>query len=271
MRNKVISCVICVLVFVTILVIEVPKDVSAQVKEEWVARYDGPTNKIDSAMAIAVDLIGNVYITGSTDWTLYNFSTGDIATIKYDPSGNELWMARYDGPAHSEDRASAITLDSIGNVYVTGSSRESLDHPRNDYVTIKYSSLGNELWVARYNGTGYFDDSDDQALAIAVDLQGNVYITGKSREYHNDFATIKYDSSGNELWVARYNSPGNHNDVANEIALDSMGNVYVTGFSDSEDSDYDYMTIAYDTDGNKLWMAKYDGPVNGKDVSNAIA
>ncbi|UCG70943.1 MAG: SBBP repeat-containing protein, partial [Thermoplasmata archaeon] len=200
-----------------------------------------------------------------------NFSTSDIATIKYDPSGNELWMARYDGPAHLEDVALAITLDSIGNVYVTGDSWDPMDiwpfYPMSDYVTIKYDPFGNELWAARYNGPGYSSDSPN---AIAVDLLGNVYVTGSSYEYLDDFATIKYDPSGNELWVARYNSPGNHNDHAKEIALDSMGNVYVTGYTDSEGSDYDYMTIAYDTDGNELWTAKYDGPVNGRDYSNAI-
>ncbi len=45
---------------------------------------------------------------------------------------------------------------------------------------------------------------------------------------NNDYATIKYDTDGNELWVARYNGPLNASDLAYSIALDSEGNVYPT-------------------------------------------
>ncbi len=86
---------------------------------DWVARYNGPGNGTDQPRAIAVDTVGNVYVAGNSAGTT---SGNDYATIKYDASGNELWVRRYDGPAGTDDIASDITVDIQGNVYVTGSS-----------------------------------------------------------------------------------------------------------------------------------------------------
>jgi hypothetical protein len=68
---------------------------------------------------MAVDTSGNVHVTGESlgSSTLY-----DYVTIAYDTNGDQLWLARYDGPADSSDSAGAIALDAFGNVYVTGYS-----------------------------------------------------------------------------------------------------------------------------------------------------
>jgi hypothetical protein len=175
----------------------------------------------------------------------------------------EEWVARYNGPANSSDLGFAMAVDSSGNVYVTGSSDGS--GTGRDYATIKYDSSGNQLWAARYNGTG---NSSDSARAIAVDSSGNVYVTGQSHGVGNvdDYATVKYDgNNGNELWVARYDGPENDDDWGEAIALDSSGNVYVTGGSYSSGTDADYATVKYDTNGNELWVARYNGPANSSD------
>ena len=113
----------------------------------------------------------------------------DYATIKYDSAGQQQWVARYNGPANGADSAEAIAVDSSGNVYVTGESAGQ--GTRNDFATVKYNSTGQEQWVARYNGPG---NGDDQANAIAVDVSGNVYVTGQSFDPNNgdDYVTIKY-------------------------------------------------------------------------------
>jgi uncharacterized delta-60 repeat protein len=221
---------------------------------EWAARYNGPANSRDSPSAMVVDASGNIYVTGSS----YGDGTDvDYATVKYDSSGNQLWIARYNGPGNCADRAKAIAVDPEGNVYVTGQSYA--DDTASDYATVKYDSSGNELWVARYNGPlNLFD----YAEAIAMDAEGNVYVTGRAKfnkAHSYDYATIKYDSSGNELWVASYNGPMNLGDEAMAMAVDAEGNVHVTGWSNGGSTDIDYATVKYDSSGNELWVARYDG------------
>ena len=233
--------------------------------ELWVARYNGPTGGYDYPIAMAIDSSDNVYVTGLS----YDFDTGDdYCTVAYDSLGNELWIARYDGTGGSHDHVRAATTDSIGNIYVTGESRGN--GTWEDCTTVAYDSNGNELWVARYDGpvSGY-----DYGTDIAVDSDGYIYVTGYSEGVANyDTITLKYDSMGNELWVAKYNSPGDFSDKAFAMALDPSGNVYITGQSVGINiTDCDYISVAYDSDGNELWVARYDAPSNYIDYAYDIA
>ena len=233
--------------------------------ELWVTRYDGPDHGTDLAWAIALDAASNVYVAGES---FGSNSDQDYATIKYDSHGNQLWVARYDGPTHGYDTARAIALDDAGSVYVTGySERVGSGY---DYATVKYDNCGNEVWVARYNSGS--PNAYDYAAKIAVDLDGNAYVTGhSSRGGFSDYATIKYDTNGNQLWVARYSGPSNQQNGATAVAADTKGNVYVTGYSIGIGTGYDYATIKYDPDGNELWVARYDGPTHGFDYAYAMA
>ena len=232
--------------------------------QPWVARYDGPASLDDETSAMEVDSGGNVYITGMSNGVGTN---EDYATIKYDSSGNQLWVARYDGPASGVDQAKAIEVDSGGNVYITGMSNGV--GTNEDYATIKYDGSGNELWAARYDGPV---SGVDQARSIEVDSGGNVYVTGWSDGGGTsfDYATIKYDSSGNQVWVARYDGPANSNDIAKAIEVDGGSNVYVTGESVGTGAGLDYATIKYDSSGNQLWVARYDGPASLDDEASAM-
>ncbi|MEO0134345.1 MAG: SBBP repeat-containing protein, partial [candidate division WOR-3 bacterium] len=230
----------------------------------WVRRYNGLGNGNDGASAIAIDNNGNVYVTG---YSYDSLTMTDYTTIKYDKDGNELWVRKYDGPASGYDYACKIVTDDSGNIFVTG----IIANPYLcDYCTIKYDKNGNELWVRMYNGSKL---SNDIATAIAVDYEGNVYVTGYSWEwltYQADYVTIKYDKDGNELWIRRYDGPDNYFDNAHAISVDKEGNVYVTGFSFASGTFDDFTTIKYDKDGNELWVRRYNGPTNRIDRANAI-
>ncbi|MCX7785102.1 MAG: SBBP repeat-containing protein, partial [candidate division WOR-3 bacterium] len=237
----------------------------SQVDNIWVRRYNGPENSEDVAKSIIVDNAGNVYVTG---YSFYSNTGYDYLTIKYNSMGQIQWSQRYNGPASSYDRAWAIALDNAGNVYVTGHSEGAGTNW--DYATIKCNSAGQVQWVKRYNGP---DNYFDVASAIAVDGQGNVYVTGTSWQYGTsyDYVTIKYNSNGVQQWVQRYNGTGNGDDAAYAIAVDNFGNVYVTGEAYYPNSDFDYATIKYDSLGNLQWLRTYNGSGNYFDGATAIA
>ncbi len=226
-----------------------------QVTEEWVSRYDGLGGSVDYAHAVVVDGAGNVYVTGGSIGITYF----DYATLKYNASGVQQWVARYDGPGHGGDEANAIVVDGQGNVYVTGWSNPIQFGANYDYATIKYNSAGVQQWVARYNGP---DNQQDRALSLALDGQGNVYVTGESYSTATtyDYVTVKYDPAGVQQWVRTYSGPpGSVSfDQASSIALDGQGNVYVTGQSTGVGTGIDYATIKYDASGTEQWVRRYD-------------
>ena len=229
---------------------------------EWINRYNGPGNDDDISNAILLDSVGNVYVTGSSFGSGSGF---DIATIKYSPSGEELWVSRYTNSGNHRDAAYAIAIDDSNNLYVTG---ESYNLNR-DYVTIKYNSQGIQQWIRFYNPGNY----NDIAYSIAVDDSSNIYITGESLRdtiTFKDFATIKYNSNGTQIWSARYNGSFNGDDFANSIGVDSLGNVYVSGSIEDQFHYGDYATIKYNNSGMLEWVRTYSGTANFLDISKAM-
>jgi uncharacterized delta-60 repeat protein len=235
----------------------------------WDAQYDDRRNGNDEVRAITIDSSGFIYITGRSEDSLSKNAPKhyDYYTIKYDPNtGKVVWAQRYDSGLveNAVDEATAIAVDASGNVYVTGRSQGS--GTGFDYATIKYNSGGIQQWVKRYNnGNGI-----DEAAAIVLDAAGNVYVTGRSQGATGfDYATIKYDSSGNLLRVHRYDN-SNLADEASAIAVDASGNVYVTGRSQGSGTGFDYATVKYDSGGKQLWVQRYDY-ASGNDEAAAIA
>jgi hypothetical protein len=235
----------------------------------WFRIYDGPAGGNDSFNALVVGNSGNVFVTGGSDGA---GTDRDALTIKYDVNGVELWAERYNGPADGYDTARDITMDGLGNVFITGESAGVGTSA--DSITIKYDPNGDEVWVARYNCPENNGDGTDD---IAIDDSGNIFVGGATDANYAggatgiDYLVIKYDSEGNEVWVASYNGPADALDIPVEMGIDGAGSVYISGTStDKFETYYNYLTVKYGPDSNEpIWVARFDGP-NRSDNAEAM-
>ncbi|MFC1535712.1 SBBP repeat-containing protein, partial [Candidatus Neomarinimicrobiota bacterium] len=210
---------------------------------QWAARYNGSANGDDLLEAMTLDDAGNVYVTGgSSDSSGYL----DYATVKYNAAGVEQWVATYHGTGYPlygyDDIPSDIGVDDSGNVYVTGYT-SSYNTGTRDYATVKYNAVGVEQWVRYYNGPGWHHD---EAVALALDDHGNIYVTGTSEA---DYLTIKYGPNGTRQWLHRYDYDS---DWVEAMEIDQSGNIYVTGFSDG-----DFVTLKINENGQVLRVCRY--------------
>ena len=238
----------------------------AQVTQQWVKIYDGPTTGVDIARSIAVDRFGNVIVSGESHNGSLSF---DYATIKYNLTGTQQWVSRYNSGDNGPDYSRSMGIDYAGNVYVTGDIY--LLSTQADYATIKYNQSGSQQWLRTYNSV---DSSADRAYSIAVDSSGISFITGSSygSSHGNDIVTIKYSSGGSQLWVQRFNGPSNNSDAGVQVVIDKSLNAYVAGnVYNPAGSLMDYAVIKYNTSGVQQWVQMYNGAGNGNDEAASIA
>ncbi len=221
----------------------------------WSAIYKGPGGGYDqAAYALALDSAGDVVVTGRSRESgaggVYTY-----ATVKYSGTdGTQQWVSRHAGPDGDFGTAAySVAVDSKDDVVVTGQSGS-------DYLTVKYSGAdGTQQWESRYDGTG---NGFDGAYALAIDSADDVVVTGRSPGSDSglDYATVKYSGAdGTQLWISRYNGPGNHIDEAYTIALDSADNVVVAGKSRGHGVVADnHVTVKYAAaDGAQQWVSRY--------------
>ncbi|HUM46181.1 MAG TPA: SBBP repeat-containing protein [Chitinophagales bacterium] len=233
--------------------------------ESAVDRYNGTGNGIDRGVRIIVNGT-NSYVTGKS----WNGSNYDVVTMKYNGSLVSQWISTYAALAGMDDEPRDLIQEtSSGDLYLTGNTGTASGG--DNYLTIKYNSNGVQQWASSYNGTG---NSTDRAYSAAV-TSGGLFITGRSAPTTGadsaDIVTIKYDkSTGSQSWLNRYNGPAGGFDRGNAVATDLLGNIYATGESAGISSGSDFATISYDANGNRRWVARYNGAGNGEDVPRLL-
>ncbi len=238
----------------------------------WVARYNGPTNGDDAATSLAVSADGrSVFVTGTSyvEQGPDKAATSDYATVAYNVAdGRQRWAARFN-PSSIFDVAKSIAVSPDGRrVFVTGRSAGT-------YATVAYNADdGIQLWVARYTGPA---NAGDDATNITVSPDGSkVFVSGSSHSANglDDYATVAYNAvNGAQVWVIRYNGPGNSADDVTGLAVSPDGTkVFVTGRSGGSTTGLDYATVAYNAaGGTQLWVARYNGPANEGDGATGLA
>jgi hypothetical protein len=197
----------------------------------WTNLLDG-----DNGLAIEVDGNNNVIVAGLSS----NGGTMDPTVVKYSNAGARLWTNALGGPPAGG--SVSLALDKSGNVLISGFTANGTSYDR---IIAKYSADGVPLWTNRFKGPEDFFTV--QGNAIAVDIAGNVFVTGSSTNDSGnyDFVTVAYSGAGAALWTNHYNGFGNGADIANAIATDAEGNVYVTGRSVGSGGNFDFATIKY--------------------------
>lgn len=213
----------------------------------WVKQAGG--SGYDYAYKVVSDNQGYIYVCGNFmgDATFGGFSltsacaSQDIFVAKLDPLGNWLWVAQAGGSMNDQGRD--LALDSSGNIYLTGSfsgtanfGDYSLSNNGNpDVFVAKLNNQGSWLWAQQAGGSEW-----DESYGIAVDDQGNGYITGcyravasfgnntmESVNYTYDVFVAKINSSGEWVWATE--GGGTEYDIGYDIALGDPGYAYITG------------------------------------------
>ena len=205
---------------------------------------------------LAVDINGNVYVTGSsyTPDTTISYINYNIITIKYNTFATREWVAYYD---NGSLQGNAITVDLEGNVYVTGSGSLP-SSPSSNCITLKYDSVGSQKWVKTISGIGN---------AISVDNSGGVYVVGGfTNATNDDLMIVKYDANnGDQLTVLSYNGPGNGLDRAIDMKIDNEGILHILGTSLGNGTSFDFVTIKIDIRTlpfQVYWIKRYDSNSN---------
>lgn len=217
------------------------------------------------AVAIAVGQSGTVYVTGTSS-LVSGSGISIMTTLAYSSAGVPIWTNHYQGATGQSSGPASITLDNQENVFVAGHAF-GLDGYQH-YAVVAYSNAGAQLWANQYIGPVKIGDA---ASALAVDANGNVFVTGAAYNTNgfSDYLTVAYSGAGFPLWTNRYAS-GNAS-VASAIAIDPSGTVFVTGRSWSAPGFPDYATVAYSAAGFPLWTNRYDGAVHRTDAPVAVA
>lgn len=261
----------------------------------WAVRAGGTSG--DKGSDIALDGLGNACVTGEFrgtatfgDFSITGSEVRDIFVAKLDPDGNWLWVAEAGGAFY--DVGYGISVDGAGNIYVIGCFEGTANFGilsltgigNQDIFAAKLDSSGNWLWAVKAGG-----EVNDVGSAILVDGLGFAYVTGLIEGIANfgpheltsgggeDIFVARLDPEGNWLWAVKAGGTGWDRGIG--IAIDGVGNAYVTGdFAEIATFGSETLTAIgeqnlfvakLDPSGNWIWALKAGGTnwIRGVNIS----
>jgi len=257
----------------------------------WSERFGGDGKTCDEGYGVAVDDRGDFVVTGFFEGDV-DFGDGpissegytDVFVVKRDATGAHVWSVGF-GDAGQYSTGLGVAIDADGCVVVTGKFGGEIDfgggplvaRGSSDVFVVKLDADGEHLWSRRFGGEDVDIGSD-----VAVDDDGNVFLTGQFRELvdfggellasagDHDMFVAKFAANGVHLWSRRYG--GAAKDLANAIAVDGWGDAVVTGsFQGTVDFGggsrtsagyHDIFLLKLDANGNHAWSHSFGGVVN---------
>ena len=232
--------------------------------------YNGTNDDDDELTDIAYDGNGDIYACG---YTKTDGEKSNFILIRFNTLLDTQWVRTYNFIGQS-DKAVSLDVDASG-IYVTGESDAAANDTtaNDDIFTIKYNAGGNVLWSQRY------DDSlgwRDQPVKLILGQNNTVYIAGRNSNAHDDdIVVLAYDrTSGNSKagFPAIWNNIFSDDDRATDLIEDANGNIYVSGYSQSNSFVEDYTLLKYSPSGvSPVWTASYDGQASQEDQATALA
>jgi hypothetical protein len=169
-------------------------------------------------------------------------SSAYAVTIKYNSEGDLIWYKEYGGSAFNgpvEYGANALSSDKNGNVLVAAYK----NYPTY-YKTMKFSNVGEQQWIGDY----YNSVNGGYAKFISFYGENEVFVTGclAGDNTGYDIVTVRINNNnGVSDWNDRFNNFSSGNDYPNAFAIDTNGNVYIAGQSDSHETGTDFVLIKY--------------------------
>lgn len=194
----------------------------------WSDLYAPVAGRDSRGYSLTLDRAGDLYVTGVAGNAAGN---PDIFTIKYNGSVStvqRVWERWLDGAAHADDAGAAVRIDPVeGSIVVAGTVASGAgDH---DFAFVKYSPAGDVLAQKTYLRPA----SDETAKGLAIDSNGNTYITGNTGTGSStDSLTVKFDYLGNINSATIYNGAANSFDESTGVVVNSMDEVFVAGYTE---------------------------------------
>ncbi len=227
----------------------------------WTRQWGSDSFSLEASKGIAVDIAGNVFVTGYTDGELdgntnagaacvmcsgmhitqcFHISCKDAFLTKFSPDGTKVWTKQW-GTKYN-DVGNAVAVDGAGNIYVTGKTGDYTDSQTSpltilgdqNMVLTKWRSDGTQEWSKQWGSSAM-----EEGTGVAVSSSGAVFVTGytsgaldenQSRGGYDIFL-VKVDGTGTQLWAEQWGS--GLNDYGNAVAIDPDDRIFVVGATSS--------------------------------------
>ncbi len=244
---------------------------------QWTRQFGVPNNDI-VGWDVSADGLGNIYVTGEFRIIEHN---SDAFVAKYDAAGALQWTRQL-STSSNFSTGNGVSADGLGNVYITGFASGDLGGPNagegNAFVA-KYDGAGDLQWTRQFGDSDFTYSVD--SFGVSADALGNVFVTGRTtgdlggpfQGGSSDAFVMKYDATGDRQWTRQLGTSSG--DESRGIAVDGLGNVYVSGSTAGDLSEplmggSDAFVAKYDSAGDLLWIQQLGTPT-GHATSHGVA